>query len=369
MYTLNENYYNELSYFIPELQEDNIYHLDKDQLIQDYDRDLIIKVLDYYNNGNLDFINKDNYKECFEIFLHFGSEIGILFDYYNGIVIKKLNVLKNIKLYYNSSKKDYGLVVQFNRDIYNYNNKLKYGRLFDMYFSKLQFNMEILNYDSYDIKYDILPYKEKLEKYKDSYKIKIYSNKKLNKGDFGSNLTHIIFGEYFDQEIEENVLPDSLSHITFNGYFNKKIKENVLPNSLKYIDLGCHYNLEIKKNVLPNSLTHLIFSTRFDQEIKESVLPNSLIYIKFNTSFNKEIKKNVLPESLIYIIFGAGFWYEIRENVLPDSITDIIFDSFYDKKIKKNVLPKSLQYIKIRKELLDESYINNHDIVIRPPRL
>jgi hypothetical protein len=98
MYILTDNHYNELSYFIPELHKDNIYNLDKDPLIQDYEKYLVLKILDYYNYGDLDFINKDNYKECFDIFLHFGSEIGVLFDSYNGVVIKNLNILKNINL-------------------------------------------------------------------------------------------------------------------------------------------------------------------------------------------------------------------------------------------------------------------------------
>ena len=156
MYKLTDNHYNELSLLIPELHENNIYNLDEDGLIQDYDRDLVIKVLDYYNindnnYGDLNFINKDNYKEFLDIFLYFGSEISVLFDYCNGVVIKKLNLLKNIDLEHNTSKKDYGLVVEFKRYIYNYENKLKYRKLFDIYFDKLQFNLDILDYDKYKI--------------------------------------------------------------------------------------------------------------------------------------------------------------------------------------------------------------------------
>jgi hypothetical protein len=97
MYKLTDNHYNELSYFISELREDNIYNLDDDPLIQDYDRELIIKVLDYYKNCDLDFINKDNYKEVFEIFLHFGSEIGYLFDSHTGIIVKKTKCIEKYK--------------------------------------------------------------------------------------------------------------------------------------------------------------------------------------------------------------------------------------------------------------------------------
>jgi hypothetical protein len=321
MYKLTDNHYHNLSYFISDLHEDNIYNLDNDPLIQDYKRDLIIKVLDYYNNGNLDFINKENYKEVSEIFLHFGSEIGILFDYYTGIVIKKLNVLKNINLDNNSSKDDYGLVVQFNRDIYNYQNKLKYNKLFNLYFDILQFNIDILDYDNYKIEYIDFNYiieyahgdvyakieyievnsKEELKDYKNNYKLFICFDEELTEEDLGNNLTHLDFYYKYNQKLKENVLPNSLSHLTFD-YHNKNI------------------NREIRPNVLPQSLTHLTFKGFFNQEIKD--------------------------------------------NVLPDSLTHLTFGKDYKQEIKENVLPKSLQYIKIKEGLLDDSYINNSNITI-----
>jgi hypothetical protein len=245
MYKLTDNHYHNLSYFISDLYQDNIYNLDNDPLIQDYKSDLVTKVLDYYNNGNLDFINKENYKEVFEIFLHFGSEIGILFDYYTGIVIKKLNVLKNINLDNNSSKYDYGLVVQFNRDIYNYQNKLKYNKLFNLYFDILQFNKDILDYDNYKIEYIEVNSKEELKEYKNNYKLLICFDEEINVNDLENNLTHLNFGSYFNQQIKENVLPNSLTHLTFGWYFNQEIKKDILPKSLQYI--------KIKKNLLDKS--------------------------------------------------------------------------------------------------------------------
>jgi hypothetical protein len=44
MYKLTNNHYNNLSYFIPELHEDNIYNFYDDILTQDFNKELIIKV-------------------------------------------------------------------------------------------------------------------------------------------------------------------------------------------------------------------------------------------------------------------------------------------------------------------------------------
>jgi hypothetical protein len=353
MYKLTENHYDNLSYLIPELHEDNIYHLNKDPLIQDFNIDIIIKVLDYYNNGNLDFINKDNYKECFAIFLHFGSKIGILFDYYNGIVIKKLNVLKDINLINNSSKEDYGLVVQFNRDIYNYQNKLKYQKLFYFYFNILDLNLDILDYDNYKIDYVKVSNKKELENYRDYYKIEICFDEEINVNEFSNNLTHLLFAKdnycNFNQEIKENVLPQSLTHLTFYGNFNQEIKENVLPQSLTHITFGGYFNQEIKQNILPQSLIHLTFGWNFNQEIKENVLPQSLKHLTFGRKslFNQEIKENVLPQSLTHLTFDnyCKFSQEIKVNVLPQSLKHLAFYNNFNKEIKKNVLPESLTHL------------------------
>jgi hypothetical protein len=393
MYKLTDNHYNKLSYFIPELHKDNLYNLynlDKDQLIQDYDRYLVIKVLDYHNNNNLDFINKDNYKEVFEIFLHFGSDIGILFDSYDGIVKKKLDVLKDINLDNNMSEGDYGLVVQFNRDIYNYKNKLKYEKLFNLYFDILRFNIEILDYDNYDIEYIMVYSKKELEEYRNSYKINICFNEVINENDFGDNLTHLTFSSDFNQEIKENVLPKSLIDLTFGSHskFNQEIKENILPQSLEYLNISGDYNHEIKENVLPNSLIQLMFHGNFNQElkentlpeslenlilygyynkeIKEGVLPKSLINLCLFYKYNQEIKEHVLPKSLKCLSFNhcGNFNYEIKENVLPNSLTHLTFGKSFNQEIKENILPKTIQYIKIKKGLLDESYTNNPNIKI-----
>jgi hypothetical protein len=257
--------------------------LNKDPLIQDFNRDIIIKVLDYYNNGDLDFISKDNYKEVFEIFFHFGSEIGILFDYYAGIVIKKLNVLKNINLQNNKSIKDYDNVILFNRDIYNYDNKKKYNILFDMYFDILEFNLDILNYDNYNISWKKISNNDPINN--NRYRIKLEITYEFNNIiKLPNKLTHVRINIHKYsltvkkcEEIENSilkVLPRSLSHLTFGKYsnFNQEIKDNDLPDSLTHLTFGYYFNQEIKENVFPESLTHLTFGYNYNQQIKENVL-------------------------------------------------------------------------------------------------
>jgi hypothetical protein len=50
-------------------------------------------------------------------------------------------------------------------------------------------------------------------------------------------LTHLTFGDTFNQPIEKDVLPDSLTHLVFGRNFNQIIKNDVLLKSLKYIKI------------------------------------------------------------------------------------------------------------------------------------
>jgi hypothetical protein len=392
IYTLTEKHYNSLPYFIKDSYKDNIYNIDNDNLVGDFKKELIVKVLNYYIYDNLDFINKDNYIKVFEIFFHYGSEIGYLFRYNNGCVIKNLNILKEIDLVHNSDdnfhvthdckiikgvkydKNDYGKVVQFNRDIYNYENKLKYGKLFDLYFDKLEFNMDILDYDNYDIKCVKIYETNNLEKYKNDYKINIClsknkksksklkstnydTDKKLSSEKIKDNfleklpksLTHLNLSGDFNQEIKKNILPKSLTHLILGDNFNQEIKEGVLPNSLKYLSFGYKYNKKININVLPKSLIQLKFDfeCEFKYEIKPNVLPNSLKYLILNGDYNYKIIKNVLPQSLTHFTFGGmcDYNYKIEKDILPPSLTHLTFNGGFDQKIEEGVLPPSLTHL------------------------
>jgi hypothetical protein len=99
-------------------------------------------------------------------------------------------------------------------------------------------------------------------------------NEKLPKYIKDCKITHLIFGEKFNQLI--NNLPLGLLYLKFGYYFNQPINENILPNSLTHLIFGYEFNQTININVLSNSLTHLTFGYNFNQLINENILPNSL---------------------------------------------------------------------------------------------
>jgi hypothetical protein len=222
-YQLTDKHYSELSYFIPELHQNNLYNLDKDPLIDLYDRELFIKVLDYYKDDNLDFINKENYKEYFKIFLYFGSDIGILFDCKLGIVVKELNILKNIDSKCNIINKEYyKTIINFNKNIYNEQNKNKYQKFFDLYFDIFNFDINILDHNKYYVGiYSIKDLKECT--YCD--KIKIFFNDEIKKDIIQNNIKHIIFHSSYNGTIEQDVLPKTIQTLTFEQCDKEDKKE------------------------------------------------------------------------------------------------------------------------------------------------
>jgi hypothetical protein len=371
-YTLKQVHYNNLTYFVKELCDDDIYDINNDILVDYFDRDYIKKVLDYYITGDLEFITQDNFKDVFEIFFHYGSDIGLLLCNYDGNFRKEYEKLKYIDYKnenYGVLENDYGKIVKFKRDIYNYGNRETYEKFFDWYIQEINFDLEILNYDNYnikvctinnldDIKKDIKYYKicfhrefnqpiekNSLPELLTHLTLGYYFNQPIKKDSLPKSLTHLTFGSRFDQPIERDSLPKSLTHLTFGGRFNQSIEKDILPESLTHLTFGSWFNQLIEKDVLPESLTHLIFGCLFKQLIKKDVLPKSLTHLTFGSWFNQPIKKDVLPKSLTHLEFGSQFDQPIEKDILPESLEHLTFGHNFNQPIERGSLPKSLKYL------------------------
>jgi len=107
-------------------------------------------------------------------------------------------------------------------------------------------------------------------------------------------MTHLIFSNNFNQEINIDVLPKSLTHLTLstNYRYKDQIKENYPNVNIKFVD-----------NVLPSSITHLIFGYNFNQEIQSNILPLSLTHLTFSTSYNykDQIKKKLSNVNIQFV--------------------------------------------------------------------
>jgi hypothetical protein len=376
MYKLTRNHYKNLD-ILALRYEDNLYDINTQFILEVSDKNLIVQVLDYYVNYDLNFINKDNCEEVLSIFLYFGTEIGNLFDLHYGYFCKKIRELKDIDINNNTNEEDYIKVIKFKKEIFNYDNRMKYDKMFNLCFEMMEFNMDILDYEKYNIK---TTYSNDcfLGLDKNALKVYIGYGDDVKKDNLPYLLTHIIFGDFFGfyNDIEDDVFPNSLEHIVFSGNFTQKITKKLLPKTLKTLEFGHEscFNYKIGKKVLPPFLKKLHFGcgSAFNQIIDIDVLPPLLEDLDLGYNYNQKINAGVLPLSLRKLTFGYEGKYNIKfeTNVLPQYLTHLIFDMYhiYNQKIEKGVLPQYLTHLifkegchynqKIEKDVLPQ-YLTN----------
>jgi hypothetical protein len=159
-----------------------------------------------------------------------------------------------------------------------------------------------------------------------------------------TNLTHLTFGKYFNQPINEFTIP-----------FERALREGV-PSKLKYLEFGEQFNQPLTVNVLPITLTHLVFGDNFNQTLNIGILPLNLSHLVFGKCFNQKITEGMLPANLKKLVFGHDFHHLFLERELPKNLTHLSFgqnndlwiddfDSYYNSRFDKNVLPINLKYL------------------------
>jgi hypothetical protein len=75
-----------------------------------------------------------------------------------------------------------------------------------------------------------------------------------------NSITHLTFGEYFNNQPINDCIPNSVTYLKFRGQYFYKPIENCIPNSVIHLSLG--YNRCVFKASLPSSVTHLKIGKR-----------------------------------------------------------------------------------------------------------
>ncbi len=148
---------------------------------------------------------------------------------------------------------------------------------------------------------------------------------KSNVNNISSNITHLVFDDYFNQIID---IPNSVTHLTFNDYFNQSIK---IPNSITHLVFGYNFNQIVD---IPNSVTHLVFGEKFNQAI---CIPNSVTHLVFGNYFNQKIN---IPNSITHLVFGEKFNQKIN---IPNSVTHLTIGHKFN--IIDNIIPNSVTHL------------------------
>ena len=184
-------------------------------------------------------------------------------------------------------------------------------------------------------------------KYKDLKYLKCgyYFNQEIQQNDLPNKLKYLEFGNNFNQKICFEILPITLEKIVFGKHFNRRIKNIDTLIHLKYLQFGDNFNTSLKNKSFPNSLTHLVFGHNFNQPIDTLLLPNNLTHLVFGHNFNQPIDTLLLPNNLTHLVFGNSFNQFIDKIHFPNSITHLIFGEDFNQCIDTVLFPNSLTHI------------------------
>jgi hypothetical protein len=164
---------------------------------------------------------------------------------------------------------------------------------------------------------------------------------------FSESLTHLTFGEHFNQSVSR-CFPQSLTHLTFGDNYNKPVS-GFLPRNLTHLTFGNEFNQSV--NELPPNLTHLKFGASFNHPVS-GFLPNNLTHLTFGERFNQPVS-GFLPENLTHLTFGERFNQPVS-GFLPENLTHLELGYSFSNEI--NELP-GIKYLYVgtscTKNLLD----------------
>eukprot|EP00026_Physarum_polycephalum_P005425 Phypoly_transcript_05459.p1 GENE.Phypoly_transcript_05459~~Phypoly_transcript_05459.p1 ORF type:complete len:528 (+),score=40.98 Phypoly_transcript_05459:211-1794(+) len=130
------------------------------------------------------------------------------------------------------------------------------------------------------------------------------------------SITHLSLGVniYFKFNDLVNTFPSHLSHLSFGNYFNQPVDH--LPTSLVQVSFGKRFNQPVVH--LPLSLKKIIFGEQFNQKVDH--LPPSLTYLAFGGYFNQPIDH--LPSTIQNLTLGLDFAHHVHQ--FPSSLTHLI---------------------------------------------
>lgn len=139
-------------------------------------------------------------------------------------------------------------------------------------------------------------------------------------GDIPYSVTHLTFGDKFNQPLPKGCIPSSVTHLTFGQEFECQILPGDIPNSVTYLTFGAKFNQLKPRLYIPDSVMHLTFGTNFDSPV---VIPDSVTHLTFGSCFNQA--SVVIPPSVTHLTFGLSFYQPIRSSDIPDSVTHLTF--------------------------------------------
>lgn len=237
----------------------------------------------------------------------------------------------------------------FNKPLINLPNSLKYLKLGKVFNEKIIFPSNLTHLFMEEDFCDLLNLPEKLE-YLEIFLNNLNTNtEQLLKL---TNLTHLkIFG--VKQENTQIILPDSLKILS---YYETNGLPNILPQNLTHLILGFVYNQQIELN---HNIKYVKLCGNESLSVLEN-LPDSVEILHLGQYFQNQMSN--LPNSVKKIIFDINGYYKHELNNLPKFVELIKLPRNYSVQIKN--IPSSLKTIICSKNyLFINDFISKYKII------
>eukprot|EP00913_Durusdinium_trenchii_P004699 g4364.t1 len=179
-------------------------------------------------------------------------------------------------------------------------------------------------------------------------------NQSLENVTLPGHLQILRFGSSFNQSLEDVLLPNSLQSLTFGSDFNQSLAGVRMPTSLETLTLGESFNQSLAGVTLPSSLQTLAFGDCFDQRLKSVSLPNSIKTLSFGSRFNQSLVGVTLPSSLETLSFADCFNKSMDDVTFPSSLQALTFGWNFNQSLRGVELPNRLQTLTQSEGLLQK---------------
>ncbi|KAF2070051.1 hypothetical protein CYY_008633 [Polysphondylium violaceum] len=197
-----------------------------------------------------------------------------------------------------------------------------------------------------------------------------------------STVTRLEFGWEFDSYLPPGSLPSSLVTLIFNdrtvmapAKFNQPLDQGLLPSTLKTLRLGSQFDQELNENVLPNSIidfqcnktvfipphTQVLKLTTIQPslEIPHSVTNLDMGWINWNLQYGyfgnklrvlsfkyaKQLVKGDIPSSVTKLTLHTRA--ALEPDVIPTSVIKLSLTSFIQQPIGHGIVPDSCQKLSL----------------------
>lgn len=101
----------------------------------------------------------------------------------------------------------------------------------------------------------------------------------LRNGCIPDNVTHLIFGDSFNQPLEKGCIPDGVTDLMFGQSFNQKLDIGHIPDSVVRVTFGTCFNQAPEKCHMPSSLDTIIYRDRNVIINTVNISPNTRVHL------------------------------------------------------------------------------------------